>query len=308
MEETGGVSHCGFPLNPVIKLSEPMTHDAALNTGNRLIVVKAQELFAKGGRGFSKWFYRIKEAGGVHQYFNYGGKILLSHVMHNRVLRNCTTEMYAEAIDVLQPNLSTTIDGETYLDKQILAKKECARCLDETAKLMNLCPNHRFVGLVKGASVGQVELYLEGLLTLGMTDFALHAGDFLCRGNRLARESAIQYARVIRPKARTFTLYGASSPLYVWRFPPADAYITQTHFIMAFNGQKLINGHWQHVNYKADSALITHNFNEMRKAAENVANPKGGLMTWEAGIMEAAALLQEAATASVEAKKTATSL
>ena len=86
MQETRTGIFGRFPFAPALKLPSRETYDAALNSGAAFVVVRLQDLLAKGGKAFKPLFQQIKNAGGLHAHLKYSGRILLSFVMRNRLL------------------------------------------------------------------------------------------------------------------------------------------------------------------------------------------------------------------------------
>lgn len=292
---------------PVVKLSENMTLVVAKEVKAQTIVVKMQELITPTGVRFNSRFAEIKAAGGIHNYLDYNGKVILSTIMPDQAIRKCTISMYADAIDTLQPDIAMTIDGETYEDKRITAEKECARCLEESAQLLRLCPDHEFYGLVKGASMQQVETSIDGLLGMGLDTLVFHAGDYVRRGNSLVYESARRYAKAIRKRSPRLFMYGISSPKHIRSFPAADGYVTQTHFLAAFNGLRLENGTWKNTG-KADIDTIVHNLREINRAGIDTLAQQGGLLPWVEDTREAGLPTQAAVMGSALRRNLVTSL
>ena len=280
MDYVGTDSHGWFPFAPVIKLSEPMTHKAALSVSSPFIVLKIQELLKPSGQGFNRKFDTIKSAGGIHPYLGYSGNVLLSLIMPNRMILGCTPSRYSEAIDAIKPDFTTTVDGETYSDRFPVAQKECERCIAESAELLRLHPDHEFYGLVKGATLRQIQQTTDSLLRLGCRTLVFHAGDFVQRGNSVQKANAIAFSRHIKAKAESFVLYGVSDPHYLHRFPVADAYVTQSHFIQAFYGKRLEGERWMDIGKQTTEEDITWNLIQMKRLAANSTAPNRGLMQW----------------------------
>lgn len=280
MEHLDRELHGGFPYSPVAKLSEPMTHKAALSVSSPFIVIKMQELLKPSWEGFSRRFDAIRSAGGVHSYFHYSGNVLLSLIMPNRMIRGCTLRRYSEAIDAVKPDFTTTIDGETYSERLPVAEKECERCIYESEELMRMQPDHTFFGLVKGATLEQIQKSTDAMMKLGCRTLIFHAGDFVQRGSATQKMTAITFARHIRARAPSFVLYGVSDPYYLHRFPTADAYVTQSHFIQAFYGKRLEGERWMDIGRQTTEDDITWNLVQMKRLAVNSTAPNRGLMRW----------------------------
>lgn len=59
-------------------------------------------------------FYKIRNVGGIHNYLNYNGIIILSLIVKGDMLSKLTPPDYAFSINIVKPNFYTMPDCETY--------------------------------------------------------------------------------------------------------------------------------------------------------------------------------------------------
>lgn len=231
-------------LSPVIKLGEEMTYHPWIATSAPIIVIKAQDLLSKDGFSYTFLFEKIRHAGGLHQYLQFDGIIILSSIMRDQTIFGFPHSSYASMINALKPDYYITPDGETYFDEESLSVFEIQRTLRDTSRLLKGCPSSRPIGLVKGCTLTQIEEHIDLLSQLGIRTFVFHAGDYLYRGDEREIDFAKRSALSIRRNVPRLLIYGVGSAHYFSIFNYADGFITQSHFINAFNGKRMLNGKW----------------------------------------------------------------
>ena len=227
-------------LAPVIKLGETKTYAPWFESHCLAVTIKAQDIVNSSGRSFKPLFGQIKSAGGIHSYLNFQGNIILSSIMKDKTIRNFTPEMYADLIRTLKPNYYITPDGETYFGEKNLSAYEIKRMIEETYFLLGACTKSKAIGLVKGCNMMQIEWHADKLKSMGISTLAFHAGDFICQGNNRSIHQAAHFAARIRKKASMLIVYGLGASINLGRFSFADGFITQSHFIDAFYGMKIL--------------------------------------------------------------------
>jgi len=240
-------------LSPVIKLGEEKTYQPWEKATCPAVVVKAQDLLFRSGLSFKPIFNEIEDAGGIRKYLGFDGHIILSSIMRDQTILGFTPESYAKMIHVLKPDYYLTPDGETYSGEEHLSKYEINRILEDTDYLLRECPESKPIGLVKGCNVAQIGEHAEALLGRGLYFFAFHAGDYICRGDETSIMQATMFAKHIREKVPWLLVYGVGAGRNLVRFRFADGFVTQSHYINALNGKKLVNGRWLRL-----SRAVTH--------------------------------------------------
>ncbi len=263
-------------LIPVVKLSEPMTHRPWEFIDAPVIAVKMQDLIVPSGLHFNKLYYEIVDTGDIHNYLGYSGDILLSMIMDDKRIFGCTVYMYIEAVRRLNPDFFTTIDGENYVNDVDLSEKELQRMLIESSNLIKQCPESVPVGLIKGASYYQVIDYTKKLNEIGLTDFIFHSGDFLCKKGKDSVTTAVKYVRLAKSIAPRVFVYGIGSPKHILRLFSADGFITQSHYVNAFYGQRLMNGRWMKCKNSKD--YIMENLKQIKNCITIAERQQGGLL------------------------------
>ncbi len=284
-------------LIPVIKLAEPITHAPMKEAHCKKVVVKLQDLLSKNGKAFNSRFNSIVAAGGLHNFLGFEGEIILSTIMRDYAIFGCTSSTYVDAVNLLGPDCYFTPDGETYEGERFTSQSEINRVLEETNEVIRNCPGSRPIGLVKGSNAWQVTNHALVLREFGVRQFALHAGDFLCRGNEQAIFRALQYGKLIKQNVPSLLLYGVGSLRHFRKFFFADAFVTQSHFVQAFNGKRFDGVRWKHFNGNPTGEIVLNNFRNIEQSLEELSLNSGGLKKWvaETEVAESRTLQEEAA-------------
>jgi len=226
-------------LLPVIKLHEKRTHPPWGDCHFPGLIVKLEDLITENGKRTNNLFTKIENAGGLHDYLDFSGKIVLSSIMPDKAIAGLPLEKHAEIINSLVPDYHITPDGETYLNEKALSDYEIKRMLKWTNYLIINCPEVTPIGLVKGSCLSQIDDHIDGLSDEGIELFAFHAGDYLFRSNNKSLQKAKLFYSEIRKKVPWLMVYGVGSDKYFRIFFDANCYATQSHFIQAFHGQEI---------------------------------------------------------------------
>ncbi len=276
-------------LIPITKINDQRTRDISLNASYPFLVIRLVDLISYKTLKLNKFFFQIKETGGIRNYLNgYEGKIIFSLIAPDSVISKLLPSDYAYIINSIKPDFCTTIDCETYHNEISLSIEEIKNSIIQTKELIKLCPNISFIGLVKGCNEYLVEEHTKLLkYGLGIEDFMFHTGDFLRQGDHNMIILARNLAFKIFHYARNLFLYGMGSQKNLIEFSFAHFYITHNHFVTAINGMKFIGT--QKISYgrkkKGYSLEMTkHNLFEMHKNLENSKEQKklieGGKCIW----------------------------
>jgi hypothetical protein len=225
-------------LAPIVKVTDKTTYGVFKTVSLPLIVVRLQDLVSKTTYKFNKTYYDIVSQGGLHNYLEFNGEIMLSLIMKDKILSQFNSGRYAEVINSLSPDSSTTVDGETYEGEYLCSLGELKRIQKENEQLLKLCPKCAFYGLVKGCSPNQIEKHILQLKALGVDDLIFHIGDYFRNGDPSLIMRARNYAIIIRRHARRLILYGMGSQRRMLQFSFADVYVTFNHFVTAKNGMR----------------------------------------------------------------------
>jgi hypothetical protein len=205
------------------------------------LVVKLEDLITGNGKQTKSIFNKIRQSGGLHNYLDFTGNIVLSSIMPDKTIAGLSLERHADIVNSLNPDYHITPDGETYLNEKALSVYEIKRMLQWTEYLIDNCPESIPIGLVKGSCVAQIEDHTDRLCDIGLDLFAFHAGDFIFRSNKKSVQQAKLFYSVIRKKVPWLMIYGIGSDKYFRLFFEADCFATQSHFIQAFYGQEIGN-------------------------------------------------------------------
>ena len=230
---------------PIMKLDNRKSIIVAESANPKLIVVRAQDLLTKKGADLSELFYKIKSSGGIHKFLDYNGKIILSFIMRDNLLRKTGVPIWSDLLDGLKPDYFMTPDCETYDNEYDYSKKQIKKCLVETIELMRLFPEIKPIGLVKGCDRNQVLIHYRILKNLGMKIFVLHSGDFFRHGDNGKIQRLKAYASLIKEKDNILLLSGFGCQKRLEEFSFVDGFITYSHMVNAqhnvvFEGRKRV--------------------------------------------------------------------
>jgi hypothetical protein len=91
---------------------------------------------------------------------------------------------------------------------------------------------------------------------------------------------ARMYAKEIRKSVPFLLLYGPSSNRYLRDFWFADGFITQSHYISAFNRKRLVGTRWEPFDGDISETIITENFKQIKANLIELEIQSGGLRQW----------------------------
>lgn len=273
-------------LYPVVKLNDPSLRDIWKGLDLPYLVVRLQDLITSSSGKPNKTFYEVKFKGGIHNYLDYGGKVILSLVMKDKLILKFSPKLYAEIINEVKPNYFTSVDGETYDREEKTSFQEILRCVNETKQLINLCPNVTCIGHVKGCNESQIHTHLNQLNSLGIKHYLFHVGDFFRSGSKEMINKAKHYASIIRKKAYKLILYGMGSQKKLIEFSFADAYVSFNYFVKAINGKKYSNHSLVKYTGGYSTKIVRSNLVWMILNLKRISNQRkltyGGIDLWEA--------------------------
>ncbi len=220
---------------PTINLTTRKSIIVAKSINSKLVAVRAQDLLTRKGGDLTELFYKIKNSGGIHKFLDYRGKIILSSIMRDDLLKKTNIPIWSDLLEGLKPNYFMTPDCETYDNDYNYGKKQLKKSLIETIELMRLFPEVRPIGLVKGCDRSQILFYYNILKNLGIKIFALHSGDFLRHGDSGQIQKLKNYASLIKKDNNLLLLSGFGSQKRLEEFSFVDGCITYSHMVNAQN-------------------------------------------------------------------------
>ena len=229
-------------LLPVEDLNESKTHAPWNEIPCEGVVIKLDDLVNQSGKSETPVVKKIQAKGDLKKYLEFSGQVLLSSIMRDETIFSFSVERYAYLINELKPDYYFTPDGETYNGYTNQSELEINRVLNETKYLLDNCQNSIAIGLIKGCTKKQIIEHIHKLIELGITLFVFHVGDFLRRGSAYEKGKVINFIKVIRKIVPFLLVYGIGSTDNFIRFNCANGFITQSHFIKAFNHKKVGNG------------------------------------------------------------------
>jgi len=227
-----------------------------------------QEFLRENGQLNMSMIQKIRNAGGLHQYLNGVNQVILSPIMPDRLLLKIDFRTYVSLIEELSPDRYITPDGITYSGFIKYSRNQIELILDITSKLQDRFPELTPIGLVKGCTISQMDFHLDNLLERGITQICLHAGDFLYKESVYSCDQIVDFARYIREKVPYLIIYGVGSKHYFRRFHHADAFVTNSHYMQAFNHKRIQGAKWVHYKGKPTKDIVMKNYCYLRRLAE----------------------------------------
>lgn len=262
--------HKMVKIIPVVKINYMKSFEIVKKAP--AIVVRLQDILTKGTATPNYLFKRIYSCGGLHNFLDYSGIIILSLVMRDELIWKLSITQCAELINSLKPNFYTTIDGATYDEHEEGSLKEIVRISKETKELISLCPDIIPIGQVKGCNEMQIRFHLNFLKKLGIRVFTFHTGDFFRNGDKNGIQKAKYFSNIIKRDNNLLLLYGFGSQKRLIEFSFADAYITYGHIVTAKNGMKFVGTKRERFSNASFFEIASHNFNQMLLNVENIKN------------------------------------
>lgn len=271
-------------LIPLTRLDCKNSKKLAIAINSPVIVIPIYDLLTNATAEFNKTFKDVKACGGIHSYLNYNGFVILSLIMRDDLIWKSGPKKYAEIINTIKPDTYTTVDGGTYNNQDTKSWKEVIRLSNETKELIDLCPEVKPIGHIKGCNPVQIKLHLKYLKGLGINTFMFHVGDFFRNSDKSMIQQAKYFCSLIKEKNNTLLLYGLGCPKKMLEFSFADYFITYGHFVNAINGKKFINGIKQKSSNNSVYEVALHNFWEMTKSLNSLREQtklfSGGKCRW----------------------------
>ena len=270
---------------PITEINKKRMIGVAQSIPTKFVVVRLLDIISHITLEPKSVFYKIRNVGGIHNYLNYNGIIILSLIVKDDMLSKLTPPDYAFIINTLKPNFYTTPDCETYEGEQTISIEEIKKSLFQTKEIIERCPFSFPIGHVKGCDEWMIEKHVKMLKMFGIKDFIFHTGDFFRSGDQNMINKAKNLAFKIRPHARYLLLYGMGSQNNLLEFSFADAYITNTHLVTALNGKKFVGTKKVRYSEKYDINIVKENlieiFNNVQKIKEQKKLFEGGACLWE---------------------------
>ena len=219
---------------PMIRLDDKESIPPVRTINSGIMVVRVQDLITKGTAQLNELFYKIKRDGGIHKHLDYRGKVILSTIMRDDLLKKVGTPIYSDLIEYLKPDYVFSIDCETYDNEHSYSIKEIRSSLIKTLEIRRLFPEIKIIGLVKGCDRNQILKHykiLKGIF--GIDIFAIHTGDFFRNGDNNQIQKVKCYASLIKKEDNVVLLAGFGSQTRLEEFSFADGCITYAHMINA---------------------------------------------------------------------------
>lgn len=269
-------------IYPIIKVNQPSILDVWEGQELDFLVIRVQDLVSSVTYEYNKVFYDIRQAGSIHGFLNTDKKIILSLVMKDDIIYNFDADRYIEIIKTLKPDFFTTVDGWTYEGEHKISWDEIKRCITQTIKIMQACPDVIPIGQVKGCSKQHLLAHISLLKSFGIKKFLFHLGDYFRNGNPNLMAIGKTYAAYIRKHVDELILYGMSTQKRLTEYSFADGFMTLGYFIKARNGERIVGTNTQREKYSKD--LVKNNLSQMIRNIKMLKSQTrliGGDALWE---------------------------
>jgi hypothetical protein len=217
-------------LIPVLEIGDKRTWGAWNIASCPAIVVNAREFITQ--KGELKINSEIIKHG-LKSHLGYEGNIILSSIMDDQSCYAFNPEIYADLINALDVDYYYTPDSATYMFQKKEASFCVCRVLEQTDEISDIGVDSIPLGLIKGSNVDMSNYHMRRLKERGISEYILHAGDFLSRSKRGEKSACRKKGNAIQKEASHFLVHGAGiSSVNI--FPHASGYITQSHYAYAF--------------------------------------------------------------------------
>lgn len=269
---------------PCIKLSEELTYDPWEMTGHEYAVIKIQDLITSDGRRTNSIFDEISNRGGLHDFFQFKGKFIISSIAPDKMIFGLSIGKYQEIIETLGAEWYFTPDCETYCrdenDLQV-GDREIQRIIEDTNVLIDNLKSIP-IGLVKGSNYEQLLHHALSLKKFGIRVFSFHSGEYLLKSNRYLLGSGIRLFFKLRENVPYLIAYGIGSRSSIKKFHSADWFITQSHYTRAFKGNRYENGRTFNISNheKISKSLIMNNLSDICSTALSYGLDQRKLSEW----------------------------
>ena len=285
-------------IAPLIRLDCKRSIALAKALNRKIIVIPIYDLILQSNANPNQKFKEIQEAGGIHNYLDYNGFVILSLIMRDSVIWRCLPEQYAKIIKGIFPDAYTTIDGATYDKKDLKSIQEIIRISKETKRLISLCPsNIKPIGHVKGCNKTQIKFHLNFLEGLGISTFLFHTGDFFKTGHKETINKAKTFCSLIKKRNNTLFIYGLGAPKRMLEFSFCDLFITYNHFITARYGKIFMEKRKRKYSKMDVYEVAEHNFKELSSYVKDLKYQtklfNGGKNKWGADQLEQEIIVQD---------------
>lgn len=240
MDARGDLFNCDYRfLLPAIKLHEPRTHEPWKYISCPGVVIKLEELLSADGRYTSTMFDKIRKKGGLHNFLDFEGMVILSTVMPDYAIFGLTPELYAWMINEIEPDYYLTPDGQNYFDRPNTSEYEIRRILRETDILLKAGLSSEPIGLVKGCCAKEATAHCRSLIDRGIEHHVMHVGDCIHRATKAEQEKMLSIYHHVAAQSPWLLIYGVGSRKYFRAFPSCNGFVTQSHYTYQFRkGEK----------------------------------------------------------------------
>jgi len=198
--------------------------------------LRASEFITSDGKSLTPLFYRTAAKGGFNTANNIDTPIVLSLIMDDARCSGLSAQTVSRLIKGLKPAYCTTMDEATYLRDKSWSIHKLKQIRTKNRQLIKDHPEMKFIGVIKGCTVEQIQEHVSELQSLGIGQFIFHIGDYIAHGNEYELKCAKEFVLTIRRMVPTLYLYGIGAKEMIQKFPYVDGIITLNHIIEPHNG------------------------------------------------------------------------
>lgn len=248
-----------------------------------VIVVRLQDLLTTK-LNLTKKANLIKQAGGLRQYLNYEGKIILSFIARDSIIENLTDYDYQDMIEAIKPDYVTTIDCPTYIGKDTEAEVQMSIASKRSLQLVSANPNITFIGLIKGSNLSQIRKNAIFYQKNNITHMAFHVGDYHRKGNKSMMSLALSASAEVRKRCDVFYAIGVGNQKKFTQYLFSDFLVNNTFFYNATKGLEVMGSQRIRSKMKFSPQLVVKNLFEQMLSLYKISKEQtklGGEMIWE---------------------------
>ena len=152
-------------------------------TGFKSLLISFSHFLTKKGK-FNREFFKVKKAGGLHNYLNFNGKIVLVTDLLDTLCDALNVERLCISVTLLKPDYITTFDTYYYDDQPMfITQIKMLETLQKTVALYDKL-DVPVIGLAVGPSNELFKWYTHCLIKLGCKILAIPCFESRSRGSK----------------------------------------------------------------------------------------------------------------------------
>lgn len=258
-------------LSPVINYNDTRTHLPHRYTPAPSITYRIQDLLTRKGKP-TQGLLEIKDEGGIENMLNIKFRnIILSQLAPDPLLKSMlnnkdNSSITGEILDNLGARYIAIGDAPIYGNTPKIEEEEwLEKANSQTEAIVNDNPHVTPIGIVSGATIARSMLNIDELKERGVDKlFACHVGHILYHGNTCDKARAYMFSKEIYKKTNWLMLIGGGSYSFFQKYFFANIFVSDAHWIAAYNGFEMLKGRWHRMEPYTDPTElgIMRNLNE----------------------------------------------